>query len=104
MGKHGRDDLGVVFEALRKERPDRTVNKTRGERFLLGRSPFALEIATGNLAGRKRLFLVVDGQGKEIDPRPWFFRGDDRRKNASFAISREDCAVCLTRNTPRFKL
>ena len=63
---HRRDDLHFVVEALGKQRADRTVDQARGQRFLLGRTPFALEEAAGDLAGGVGLFLVVDGQREEI--------------------------------------
>ena len=63
---HRRDDLHVVVEAVGEERPQRTVDQPRRQRLLFRRAPFALEEAAGDLAGGVRLFLVVDGQRKEI--------------------------------------
>ena len=57
----------LVLEALDEERADRTVDETRGQRLLLGRTAFTLEVAAGNLAGGVRALLVVHGEREEID-------------------------------------
>ena len=62
----GGDDLHFVVEAVREQRPDRAIDEPRGQRLLFRRAPFALEEAAGNLAGGVGLFLVVDGQRKEV--------------------------------------
>ena len=68
-GKHGRDDLHVVVEAIRKQRADRTVDEARGEGFLLGRPAFAFEKAAGNASRSVVLFDIVHGERKEVPPR-----------------------------------
>ena len=69
MAQHGADDLRLVAEAGREQRADRPVDEARGQHLLLGRPAFALEEAAGDLAGGEGLFLVVDGEREEIDPR-----------------------------------
>ncbi len=64
-GNHGADDLHFVLEAFREQRTDRTVDQTRSQGFLLGRTRFALEEAARDLAGSVGLFLVVHGQREE---------------------------------------
>ena len=64
--EHDGDDLRLEEVVLREERAERTVGHPRGEDFLFGRATFALEVAAGELAGRGRLFLVVDGQREEV--------------------------------------
>ena len=67
--QHGADDLGLVAETRREQRPDRPVDEPRGQHLLLGGAAFALEEAAGDLAGGEGLFLVVDGEREEILPR-----------------------------------
>ena len=66
MGQHGDDDLGLVPEAVREQRPDRPVDQARGQRLLLGRAALALEEPARDLAGGERLLLVVDGEREEV--------------------------------------
>ncbi len=67
--RHDRgDDLGLVAEALRKQRTDRPIDQARGQSFLLGGTPLTLEESTGNAAAGVELFLIVDGERKEIEP------------------------------------
>ena len=63
---HRRDDLHFVVEAIGKQRPDRTVDQARRQRFLFRRPAFTLEEAAGDLARGVGLFLVVDGQREEV--------------------------------------
>ena len=60
------DDLDFVEEAVREKRANRTVDQAGGERFLFGRTAFALEEAAGDLAGSIGLFDVVDGEREEV--------------------------------------
>jgi hypothetical protein len=63
------DDLRVVLVAIGEERADRAVDQAGNQRFLLGRTAFALEVAARDLAGGEGLFLVVDGQREEVEAR-----------------------------------
>jgi len=51
--------------ALREERPDRPIDQARGQDFLLAGPALALEEAARDLAGGKRLLLIIDRQGKK---------------------------------------
>jgi len=50
--QHGHGDLHFVLEAFGEQRADRAVDQARGQRLLLGRAAFALEVAAGNAASR----------------------------------------------------
>lgn len=65
-GEDMNDDLDFVEEAVREKRANRTVDQAGGERFLFGRTAFALEEAAGDLAGSIGLFDVVDGEREEV--------------------------------------
>jgi hypothetical protein len=69
MAQHGGDDEDLVLEALDEQRPDRPVDQARGQRFLFGRTAFALEEAARDLAGGVGAFLVVDRKREEVLPR-----------------------------------
>ena len=60
-------DLGLVVEALGKERAERPVDHPAGEDFLLRGAPLALEEAAGDPARRVGVFLVLDGERQEVD-------------------------------------
>ena len=60
------DDLHLVREALRPERPDRAVDHARGENRLLGRSPLALEETAGDLPSGVHPFLDVHREREEV--------------------------------------
>ena len=101
--QHGDDDLGLVLEALDEQRADRTVDQAGNQGFLLGRTAFTLEVSTGNLAGGEGLFLVVDGQGEEIQARLGGAAIDDGGQNHGLAIGRQHGAVGLAGDAARFQ-
>src|SRR5690606_3667884 len=92
----GDHDLGVGLVALCEERADRAVDQAGDQRLLLGRTAFTLEVATGDLAGSKRLFLIVDGKRKEVEARLRLLGGNHRRQNYGLTVGCEHCAVGLT--------
>jgi hypothetical protein len=59
------DDLHLVLEAFREERPDGAVDDPAGEDLLIARTPLALDEAAGDLARRVGLLLVLDGEREE---------------------------------------
>ena len=61
------DDLGVAAPAVGEQRPDRSIDQPRRQRFFLGRPAFTLEIAARNPAGSVIFFLIIDGQRQEVD-------------------------------------
>ncbi len=101
--KHGRDDLHFVLELFGEQRTHRTIDETRGERLLLGRTAFALEEAARNAAGRVELFLIVDGEREEVLPFARFGRGDGGDEDNGAAHADDDGAACLARDFARFE-
>ena len=104
MRQHGHDNLRFVLEAIDEERTDRTVDQTRGERFLFSRTAFALEVSAWNFAGSVGALLVIDGQREEVDAGLDGAGADDGREYSGFAVLGEDGRVCLTRHVAGFKL
>ena len=96
--KHGRDDLHVVAEPFRKQRTDRSVDEARAERRVARWASLALDEAARNLARRIHLFLVIDGQRKEIDAFARFLRCRGRHEHDRIAITHEHGAVRLLRH------
>src|SRR5207244_12344330 len=71
-GQRRGDDVHFVLEALRPERPDRTVDHASGENRPFGRAPLALEEAAGDLARGVHALLDVDCQWEEVRALPCF--------------------------------
>ncbi len=103
IGEDRRDDLRVAAEILGKQRADRPVDQARGQRFTVGHAPFALEIAAGNSSRREGLFLVVDGEGKEILAGLRLLGGDDGRQHRGLAPGGEHRPVRLAGDTAGFE-
>src|SRR5699024_6036859 len=59
------EDLDLVLEALRKERPDGAVDDARGEDLLVTRTAFALDESAGYLPRGVRALLVLDREREE---------------------------------------
>ena len=95
IGEDRGDDLRVATEVIGEQRADRPVDQAGGEGFAVGRPPFALEIAAGNSSRGERLFLVVDGEGKEILAGLRLLGGDDGRQHRGFAPGGEHRSVRL---------
>ena len=93
--ERGDDHLRLVAPAVGEQRTDRAVDQARDQRFLLGRTAFALEIAARNAARGVEFFLVVDGERQEIDALARLLGGDDGRQNFGFSVSGDDGAVGL---------
>ena len=91
----GADDLHLVAEALRPERPDRAVDHPRGERRPLGRAALALEEAARNLPGGVHLLLDVDRQREEVRVGPRVGAADGGREDHGLAGADDDGAVGL---------
>ena len=103
VAEHGHDDLRLVAIAGHEERPDRPVDEARDQRLTLGRAPLALEIAARDLSGGIEFFLVIDGQGEEIDARLGLRLTNRGGKHHRFAIGRHDGPIGLARNPSGFK-
>ena len=103
MLQNGDDDLGVVLVAIGKQRAQRAVDEARCQRLVFARAAFALEIATGDLAGCVGLFLIVDGQRKEVLAGLGRLGRNDGGKHDGFAIGCDDGAIGLTGNLAGFQ-
>ncbi len=99
----GHDDLGIATPAIGEERTDRPVDEARGQRLAFGRATFPFEVAAGNAAGGKKLFLVIAGERQKIDANLRFLCGNYGRENRCLAVAREDRAVCLPRYLAGFE-
>ena len=98
-----RDDLRVAAEIIGEQRSDRPVDQAGGQRFTVGQAPFALEIAAGNSSRGEGLFLVVDGERKEILAGLRLLGGDDGRQHRGLAPGGEHRAVRLAGHTAGFE-
>ena len=66
LRQHRRDDLNLVVETVRKERPQRTINQARNQDLAFRLPTLAAKEAARDAASRIRLFLIIHGQGEEI--------------------------------------
>jgi hypothetical protein len=96
VAQHRADDLRLVEEARREQRPDRPVDEARHQRLLLRRPALALEEAARDLAGGEGLLLIVDREREEILPRLRLLHRDRRAQHRRLAIRRHDGAIGLT--------
>ena len=95
--QRGDDDLRVAAPAVGEQRPDRPVDQPRGQRLLLGRTAFALEITAGDAACGVEFFLIVDGERQEVDAFLGLLGGDDGGDHAGVAVGGEHRAIGLAR-------
>src|SRR5262245_53070212 len=95
MGEHGGDHLRLVAEPFREQRPDRSVDKAGGKRFLFGRPSLALEISAGDLTRGESLLLVIHGKREKVDARSGFLCGNDGGEHRCAAILSENGGVRL---------
>ena len=95
IGEDRGDNLRVATEVIGEQRPDRPVDQAGSEGFAVGGAPFALEIPAGNSSRGERLFLVVDGEGKEILAGLCLLGGDDGRQHRGFTPGGEHRAIGL---------
>ena len=102
--QHGDDHLGFIAPAIDEQGTDRTIDQAGNQRFLFGRTPFALEIAAGNAARGIGLFDVVDGQRQEVDAFARRLRSDDGGEHDGLAVGGEHGAVGLTGDLAGFQL
>lgn len=103
VGQHRGDNLHFVTEAFGEERADGPVDQARNQRFVLGRTAFTLEKATGDLARSVGFFLIVDGQGKEILPGLDGTRAHGGTQHHGFAIGNQHRAIGLTGDLAGFE-
>ena len=101
--EHGADDLHLVAEALRPQRPDGAVDHPGGERRALGGAALALEEAAGDLARGVRALLDVDGQREEVRAFARLRPALRRREHHRVAGADDDGAVGLLRQLARLE-
>jgi len=100
---HGRDDLHFIVKAFREQRTQRTVDQTRGQRFLLRRTAFTLEEATRDLAGGVGLFNIINGQREKILARLGVLGTDNGHQNDGVIIGDHDRTAGLTGHMAGFQ-
>src|SRR5438093_621359 len=91
------DDLDIVLEALRPQRPDRAVDKARGEDAFLRGTALAPRERAGDLARGVEALLEVDGEREEVDAEPRGLRDGRRREHDGVAVLDGDRAAGLLR-------
>ncbi len=101
--EHGADDLHLVAEALRPERPDRAVDHPRGEGGALAGASLALEEAAGDLARGVHALLDIDRQRKEVGALAGLRPSDCGGENHRLATADDDCAIRLLREVAGFE-
>ena len=101
---HGRHDLHFVVEAIREERTDRTIDQTRGQRFLFGRTTLTLEEAARDATGSVGLLLIVDRQRKEVTARSRLLGSDCGAQHDGIAERGHDGCGGLTSHLARLEL
>ena len=84
----GRDDLHLVLEPLRPQRPDRPVDHPGGQDGPFGRAPLPLEEAAGDLARRVHTLLDVHRQREEV--RTLAGLGSPLRRGQHHRVARPD--------------
>ena len=91
----GRDDLGLVAEAVGERRAQRAVGEPAGEDGVLGRTALTAEERAGDLAGGVRPLLDVDGQREEVDAGTDVVGGVGRGQHGGAADRGDDGALAL---------
>ena len=89
------DDLGVEEVALGEERPDGTVDQAGDQDLPLRGPAFALEEATGDLAGGVGVLAVVDDEREEVLAFLELLAGGGRHQHHRVAVAKQGRAVGL---------
>jgi hypothetical protein len=97
------DDLNLVREALRPERPDGAVDHACGEDRLLGRAPLSLEEASGDLPGGIHPLLDVHGEREEVRALPRLRAALRCREDHRFSTSDKNRSIGLLGQVPRLE-
>ena len=103
MAEHGDDHLRVEVITVREQRADRAVDQAGEQCLALGGTALALEIAAGNAAGGEGLFLIVDGERKEILAGLGGLGRNHGGEHGGLAIAGEHGAVSLAGDAARFQ-
>ena len=102
-GEDQGNQLGLVAEALRKERAQRTVDLPAGQHFFFAGPAFALDEAAGNASAGVGVLAVIHGKGEKIDAFPGVGRGYGGGQNDGFARAHQCGARGLLGHAPRLK-
>jgi hypothetical protein len=94
-GDDGGDELDVVAEVLREERPHRPVDHPAGENGRLGGPALTARKAAGDATRGIQLLLVVAGEGKEVDAFTGCLAGHRGDEDDGVATADEESAVGL---------
>ena len=97
-GEHRGDELRLEVVALGEKRADGAVNNPANEDLPLVGSPLALEEPAGDLSGGKGHFLVIHGEGKEVETFPLAPGRNDGDKHDGLPVGHEDGPVSLPGN------
>ncbi len=100
----GDDDLNVVAETIREQRPDGPVDQARREGRLLRWAAFALDKTAGNFAGGVHALFVIASEWEKIDA---FARIEARGcgdEDAGVAVASEIWSRSLDGQAHRFQV
>ena len=101
--QHGRNDLHVVTEPVRKERANRAVDLARTEDGVFGRASFALDESAGDFSGGKHLFFKIASEREPVDTFARFGGGGGGTEHdVLIAVTNQSGAVCLLREFAGF--
>ncbi|MNM74819.1 hypothetical protein D3C81_865840 [compost metagenome] len=100
---HRGDDLDFVLVVFREQRTDRTIDQTRDQRLLLGRTAFALEEATRDTATGVEPLLIINGQREEVLAFARALGGDGSDQQHGVVHLDDDSAAGLTGDFAGFK-
>ena len=100
--QHRCDDLHVVVETVRKERPQRPIDQPGRQRFLFARTAFTFEKPAGDFARGVSLFLIIDGQREKILTGFRLLRGDGRDQHDAIVETHDHGAASLSGDFARF--
>ena len=96
--ENGADDGNVVAQILREERTHRTVDLTRGQDRLLGRTALAAHEGAGDAAYCVHTLLEVNGKREEVDAVARLCGCGGGNEDCGLAVADEAGAVCQLRH------
>ncbi|MCY1170581.1 hypothetical protein D9M73_106600 [compost metagenome] len=103
IAEHLADHVDLVVEPFGEQRADRAVDQAADQRFLFGRAALTLEEATGDAAGSRIFFLIVNGQREEILAFLHRFGGGHGAEHHGFAERCHNGTIGLARDAAGFQ-
>jgi hypothetical protein len=103
VAQHGGDDLNLIAEIRRKQRPQRPIDQPAHQGLVLARTTLALEKPARYLARGESLLLVVHRQREEILPRLHALGTHRRAQHDGIAIAHQHCPIGLPRHLTRLE-